>query len=281
MSATHEQFRDLLDVEDSVPMEKLADIARHGVPSKIRGEVWKYLLGVSKPDKSEEMKHERKQTAEYNSLDKSISTELVRNIRQQLNRAYSKHEFFQQEMVQQRIINIISSYMNYNTEKEYHPGMISLITPFVYSQKKESEIFWSFEALLRKIDYHFDDDLMTDKLSRFMMYLRSVHSELFNYFEEEELSPNDWAMSWLKYLLSRELPLECIMRLWDTYFSYPDGLDLHIYVCLAILSNCSEELLELEISELKAFLQHLPMMDMDQIISQAYNIRDEIRSNNL
>lgn len=63
----------------------------------------------------------------------------------------------------------------------------------------------------------------------------------------------------------------------------------------AILVNCSEELMELEISELKAFLQHLPSMDMDevsdcpsaaitecnlclQIITQAYNIRDEIKS---
>jgi len=49
----------------------------------------------------------------------------------------------------------------------------------------------------------------------------------------------------------------------------------------AILVNCAEELLELEVSELKAFLQHLPVLDMDQVISQAYVIRDEIRTNNL
>jgi hypothetical protein len=36
-------------------------------------------------------------------------------------------------------------------------------------------------------------------------------------------------------------------------------------VLAAILVNCSEELQELEISELKAFLQHLPSMDMDQV----------------
>lgn len=34
-------------------MTKLIDISRHGIPSKVRGEVWKYLLGVSKPDKGE------------------------------------------------------------------------------------------------------------------------------------------------------------------------------------------------------------------------------------
>jgi len=72
-----------------------------------------------------------------------------------------------------------------------------------------------------------------------------------------------------------------VLRLWDTYFSVPDGLELQVYVCLAILMNCSEDLMELEVSELRAFLQHLPAMDMDEIISQAYNIRDEVRSSNL
>lgn len=89
-------------------------------------------------------------------------------------------------------------------------------------------------------------------------------------------------MSWLSYLLSRELPLECTLRLWDTYFSGSDGFDLHIYVCigtqldlshmnlrhlLAILVNCSESLVELEVSELKSFLQRLPYMDMDEVRS--------------
>jgi len=134
---------------------------------------------------------------------------------------------------------------------------------------------------MKKLEHYLTENSLTDQLSRFMMYLRSVHSELFNYFEEEELSPNDWAMSWLRWLLSRELPVECVLRLWDTYFSISDGFDLHVYVCLAILVNCAEELLELEVSELKAFLQHLPVLDMDQVISQAYVIRDEIRTNNL
>jgi hypothetical protein len=41
---------------------------------------------------------------------------------------------------------------------------------------------------------------------------------------------------------------------------------------LAILANCAEELQELEISELKALLQHLPVMDMDLVnFSLCYN----------
>jgi len=247
----------------------------------------KYLLEVSKPDKAEESKHERKQVQEYTEIDKSISAEIKKKIkiRQQIKRSYPKVNIFHEEVVQTKMENIISAYMNYNTEIEYVPsyisGMICLLGPLVYSLKKESDIFWSFQALMKKLEQYLAEDTITDKMSRIMMYLRSVQPELFNYFEEEELSPNDWAMSWLSFLLAKELPLECVLRLWDTYFSYPDGFEIHIFVCIAILVNCSESLMELDISELKSFLQRLPSMDMDEIISQAYNIRDEVKHSNL
>jgi len=166
------------------------------------------------------------------------------------------------------------------SELDASRGYVCLLAPLVGSLKKESDIFWCFEALIKKIEQTFAEESLQDRLAKFMMYFRSIHPELFNYFEEEELLPNDWAMSWLKYLLAHELPFDCVLRLWDTYFAGPDGLDLHVYVCLAILRHCTEELMELEVSELKAYLQHLPPMDMDEIISQAYNIRDEIKSNN-
>jgi len=280
MAATVEQFKDLLDAEDSVDMTMLVNIAKHGIPSKVRGEVWKYLLGVAKPDKSEEMKHARRQNQEYKETEKTISADLRNSIKNQINRTYLKNSFFQREPVQQEIQNVISAYMNYHTQTDFTRGIISLLGPIVYSLKNEVEVFWCFEALMQKLEQHFAEETLQDKLARFMMYFRSIHPELFNYFEEEELLPNDWAMSWLKNLLAQELPFDCVFRLWDTYFAGPDGLDLHLYVCIAILRNCTEELMELEISELKAFLQHLPSMDMDEIISQAYNIRDEIKSNN-
>jgi len=259
-------------------MAKLIDISRHGIPSKVRGEVWKYLLGVYKPDKVEKVKRERNQNQDYNAIDKTCTPDMVKSIKNTIARKFSKYEFFQRPEVQARIVEIISAYVNYMTDVEYSPSMISLIGPFVYSLKKDSEIFWCFEALMKKIEQHSSEDSLPDKMSRLMMYVRLVHSELANHFEEEELSLNDWSMSWLKNLLSKELPLECVMRLWDNYFS--DGFDLHIYVCLAILANCAEELQELEISELKALLQHLPVMDMDLIISQAGTIYEEIRANN-
>lgn len=67
----------------------------------------------------------------------------------------------------------------------------------------------------------------------------------------------------------------------DTYFAVPDLLDLHLYVCLAILMNCKDALEDLDRSETMSMLCSLPSLDVDrvsdlaltQIISDAVNIR--------
>ena len=55
MAGTLEEYRDILMADTFVDLPRLKLRAQQGVPSEIRGEVWKYLLGVSKPDKSEEV----------------------------------------------------------------------------------------------------------------------------------------------------------------------------------------------------------------------------------
>jgi len=54
----------------------------------------------------------------------------------------------------------------------------------------------------------------------------------YSYFEEEEIDANAWIPSWLRFLLARELHLNSVLRLWDTYFSCQESLELHTYVCL-------------------------------------------------
>eukprot|EP01116_Phalansterium_solitarium_P011618 TRINITY_DN27359_c0_g1_i1.p1 TRINITY_DN27359_c0_g1~~TRINITY_DN27359_c0_g1_i1.p1 ORF type:complete len:282 (+),score=33.46 TRINITY_DN27359_c0_g1_i1:13-858(+) len=277
MAAPVDQFRELLDAEVSVDLGKLIDIAKHGIPGKVRGEVWEYLLEVSKPDKSEEMKQDRKHTQDYMEIDKS-STDVRKSVQHHLKRYNPKMAFFHSPAIQQRFENIMCSHHNYDGGSDVSSigGLVAMLGPFVYCMKKESQQFWCFQAFMKKRARHFDADSINRQLSRFMMCFRSILPELFNHFEEEELSPKHYIVDWLKYLLAPNLRLECIMRLWDTYFSIPNGFDLHIYVCIAILSHCSEALMELEMFELKLFLQHLPMIDMDEIISKAHNIRLEV-----
>ncbi|KAN0041671.1 hypothetical protein ACTFIV_004215 [Dictyostelium citrinum] len=288
MACTEEEFTELLSGEVFIDMDKLIAISRHGIPDKVRPEVWKYLLGISKTDKSEEERVKKQQQQEYKEIDKNDS-ETTKKIRahlkryQNFNRDKSDPRLkidWQSVEIRNKVENIIISYNNYNNDIEYSFGMLAILGPFISTLQTESDIFFCFAAMMKKIEENLQSESLTLKLSRFMMYFRSVLPELFSHFEEEEINSNDWATSWIQNYLSCELPIECTLRLWDTYLSGRLGLDLHVYVCLAILTNFSEELLELEHSEILSFLQHLPGIDIDQIIAQAYNIFDDIRANN-
>jgi len=280
MAGTEEDFLELLGGEVYVDMDRLVDTARHGIPEKVRGEVWKHLLEVSKPDKSEEGRLKKQQQQDYRDLQKNNNPEITKMVRHQLKRYRVKDRggFFQTSEVRTRMENVIVTYTNNNTDVEYHFGMLSLLGPLVVTLPLESDIFFCFSALMKKIEQDFLVDSIPNKVSRFMMHFRSVQPELFSHFEEEEVNSNDWATSWLRFLLSCELPLDCVMRLWDTYFADELGLELHIYVCLVIIVNCAEELLEMESTEILSFLQHLPVMDMEVVIAQAHTLRDEIRA---
>ncbi|KAN0048009.1 hypothetical protein ACTA71_002400 [Dictyostelium dimigraforme] len=302
MACTEEEFTELLSGEVYIDMDKLIAISRHGIPDKVRPEVWKYLLGVSKTDKSEEERVKKQQQQEYKEIDKN-DTETTKKIRAHLKRYHNRDKSdtrikidWQGVEIRNKIENIIIAYNKYNNDLEYSFGMLSILGPFISTLQTESDIFFCFAAMMKKIEENLQIESLTLKLSRFIMYFRSVLPELnlyqltnnynlinflrFSHFEEEEINSNDWATSWIQNYLSCELPIECTLRLWDTYLSGRLGLDLHVYVCLAILTNFSDELLELEHSEILSFLQHLPGIDIDQIIAQAYNIFDDIRANN-
>ncbi|KAJ1679805.1 hypothetical protein EV182_001290, partial [Spiromyces aspiralis] len=112
---------------------------------------------------------------------------------------------------------------------------------------------------------------LNKRIAQFLTYFRIVLPDL--YFEDEEVDMNEWVSSWLQYLLARELPLQCTLRLWDVYFSQPDFMDFHPFVCLALLSHLRETLEDLEQSEIRTMLLRLPDVDIPQIINQAFNFR--------
>jgi len=51
MASTVEEYLEVMNAEVYVDIYKLRDMARHGIPDPVRGEVWKYLLGVQDPNK--------------------------------------------------------------------------------------------------------------------------------------------------------------------------------------------------------------------------------------
>jgi len=127
-----------------------------------------------------------------------------------------------------------------------------------------------------RLEQHFVQTSVSERLAHLTFLFRSMIPDLYTYFEEEEVEFRDWAVSWTKYLFARELPVEKLWRLWDTYFALDEGFELHVYVCIAILQHYRETLEELEQSEIKTILARLPSIRVPEILQQAVNIKQEM-----
>ncbi|KAG2197561.1 hypothetical protein INT47_009559 [Mucor saturninus] len=267
-------FNEILQSEVYVDLERLRILARHGIPNKLRGEVWKFLLGVEQADRSKELSSSKARSEEYEQMDK-INPEISKKIRGDVSRYQNRTPELAGKHYTERFENILIAYMNANRDIEYHPSLTTLCAPFIYSLEKECDAYFCFERLMQAIVDEYDTTNMKEQVANFMTLFRYVLPDLRNYFEEEEVDLNEFTTSWLQYLLSKEMKFENLIRLWDSYFAMPDPLEFHPFVCLAILRNARENLEDLEQSEIRTMLLRLPFMDMRPIIAEAYNLRHE------
>jgi hypothetical protein len=207
--------------------------------------------------------------------------EILRVLKTELARYQRRNTAFKTAKTENKILNILYGYLH-NAQGAWHvhnAALVHVVAPFAALLKKESEASYCFQLMMRALDTHFSVANGRQTLGRFLMLFRSRLPELFTHFEEEDLEASQWASPWLQWLLCRELPFECCLRLWDSYLSAPDGhgFELHTFVCLAILDNCQTDLIELEHAELLAFLRHLPSLDMDRIVTQAQYLAHDFR----
>ncbi|KAK9768011.1 hypothetical protein K7432_001695 [Basidiobolus ranarum] len=213
---------------------------------------------------------------EYQLMDKE-NTESSKRIHGEVSRYCRKMGISTHNGKLTTFENVISAYLNRNKAVEYTPALVSLCGPFVETIDNESEVFFCFERLMTILSEHFEECGVNEIVAKFLTLFRISIPDLYNYFQEEEVDLNEWATSWLLHLLAKELPLECLLRLWDSYFSSNDFLELHLYVCIAMLRYYKDNLEELEHSEIRALLLRLPELDMDQVIHQAIYLMHEIK----
>eukprot|EP00002_Diphylleia_rotans_P033235 TRINITY_DN7045_c0_g1_i1.p1 TRINITY_DN7045_c0_g1~~TRINITY_DN7045_c0_g1_i1.p1 ORF type:complete len:284 (+),score=45.29 TRINITY_DN7045_c0_g1_i1:43-894(+) len=274
MATTADEFREILNADGTIDMNRLRDVSRHGVAAEVRGDVWKYLLGVSKPDKSQAATDRRKMAEEYHDLVKS--SESLHQIKNDILRYTRRQSDLSVPNLREKAERVLSSFFNFkNSTIPYHSGIVSMTIAFFACVSEESDVYFCLKNLVRKIEDKFQGDHIRVDVANFMMLFRSLIPDLYNHFEEEEIHPKEWVISWIRFLLAKELPLstECLLRLWDSYFSCETPFEIHVYICLAVLEACREELLERDQSDIMLFLQRLPELDMDQIITRAYNIQ--------
>ncbi|KAI8062644.1 rab-GTPase-TBC domain-containing protein [Gongronella butleri] len=235
-------YEEILQSEVYVDIDRLRILARHGVPQQIRGDVWKFLLGVEQADRSKELSSSKERQEEYAQIDKT-DPDVAKRIRGEVSRYQRKVRELEGKHYAEQFENVILAYLNTNRSVEYSPGMVALCAPFIYCLDKEYDAYYCFERMMQAID--------------------------------EEVDLNEWVTSWLQHLLAKEMTFDDLLRLWDVYFAIVDPLEFHPFICLSILRNVKEKLEDLEQSEIRTILLRLPCLNMRMIIAEAVNLRHE------
>lgn len=287
------EVMEILDAETHVDVLRLTDLCLHGrIPEPLRAETWKYLLSISLPEKSEDIKRAKRLDHEFEEFERSpgptsVDDDIFLHVQKDVIPRYSRFPRDAQAAMCLQAQHVLLRYLHLHPW-EYQSGMSDLLVPLTHLFKSERDQYLCFEALMGRVHERLTDEGCRSLIVTFNTLFRHTLPELYHYFEDESVSPSTWLPSWMRFLFAPELPLPCLLRLWDVYFAGEQRLEtrappyeLHTYVCLAVLQTCQEELLELDGGEVSWFLQHLPVLDVDQLITVARNVRDDVHGREL
>eukprot|EP00586_Coscinodiscus_wailesii_P011548 CAMPEP_0172507918 /NCGR_PEP_ID=MMETSP1066-20121228/207651_1 /TAXON_ID=671091 /ORGANISM="Coscinodiscus wailesii, Strain CCMP2513" /LENGTH=308 /DNA_ID=CAMNT_0013285651 /DNA_START=313 /DNA_END=1239 /DNA_ORIENTATION=+ len=143
----------------------------------------------------------------------------------------------------------------------------------------EADTYWCLSAILVKIQDHYTPDQPGIQRMNFRLeeLIERVDPELSSHFKEQGIEICLFTFKWMNCLLVRELPLHCLIRVWDTYLSEEErGFDaFHVNVCAACLKKFSTQLKTMNYDEIFFFVQNLPTSDwgdeqVEMLLSQAF-----------
>lgn len=305
------QFERLLEKE-VVDLDKLRKLSWGGVPTKYRPTVWRLLLGYmpSKQDRRAAMLERKRQ--EYVELlqqyyyipDTDRGTREQTTLRQilvDIPRTNADVKLFQNERIHQCMERVLYIWAIRHPASGYVQGINDLMTPFLVVflsafieepqtcdlaavsdeslQIVEADSYWCLTKLLDDIQDHytFAQPGLQRMVQRMEELVHRCDAELFEHIvERENVQFVQFAFRWMNCLLMRELPLDGIVRIWDTYLCEDSGFEsFHVYVCAAILMTFGETLKTLEFQDLVLFLQNLPTKDwveneIEPLLSRAF-----------
>lgn len=143
---------------------------------------------------------------------------------------------------------------------------------------------------------------VTAALSRFMAAFRAFLPELSAHFDHENMlnffAGEEWLVWWIKWFGVKVYRSEDLSRLWDMYFGYRsipelgddetlvplaltesapcDPRKLHIFNCLSIMRASSDKLMDLDQSETRHMLSHMPRCrNLEAVLVQASGMLSE------
>eukprot|EP01084_Bolivina_argentea_P079397 144030_1 len=102
----------------------------------------------------------------------------------------------------------------------------------------EADSYWCLDYLIEGLQLNYTDNQpgIYNMVSQLEDVIKRVNASLYKHFEAQKIEIFQFSFRWMNCLLMRELSLENIIRLWDTYLC--EGVELsagfsefHVFVC--------------------------------------------------
>ncbi|XP_059612411.1 TBC1 domain family member 22B [Phlebotomus argentipes] len=300
-----EKFTVLLE-EPLLNLIALKQLSWSGIPKKMRPVTWRLLSGylpTSLERRNSVLERKRldyhKLVSQYFPVDSrdEAQQDTYHQIHIDVPRMNPHVPLFQQHLVQEMFERILFIWAIRHPASGYVQGINDLVTPFfiIFLQETldskveletfkledlseeqrniiEADSFWCLSKFLDCIqdNYIFAQLGIQAKVNHLKELIQRIDGNLHKHLVQHGVDYLQFSFRWMNNLLTRELPLHCTIRLWDTYLAESDGFAVfQLYVCAAFLLHWREQLLqEKDFQGLMLMLQNLPTHNwMDSHIS--------------
>ncbi|KAK9835253.1 hypothetical protein WJX84_005521 [Apatococcus fuscideae] len=188
------------------------------------------------------------------------------------------------------MIRALFIFAKLNPGLTYIQGMNELLAPLYYTfstdidhdagKHAEADAFYCFIDLISEFRDNFCQSLDNSHLGikatmgRLTDALRAADQELWLHIDiKNKVNPQFFAFRWITLLLTQEFPFPDAVRLWDTLLSDPAGrTECLLQLCIAMLMNIRNELLEGDFSQNLKMLQRYPPVDVNAILYKAQQL---------
>ncbi|KAK2184906.1 hypothetical protein NP493_249g08000 [Ridgeia piscesae] len=314
LSSKCEKFKTMLE-SANIDLDDVKTMSWSGIPGQYRPTAWKILSGYLPPSLDRRQPTlERKRQEYYNFVEQYFDTRLqevhketFRQIHIDVPRMSPLIALFQQDKVQEIFERILYIWAIRHPASGYVQGINDLVTPFfvvflteyitddaeldMYEVSNlseaavrmlEADCFWCFSKLLDGIqdNYTFAQPGIQLKVNALKDLVSRIDNSLHSHLMEHHIEYLQFAFRWMNNLLMREMPLRCIIRLWDTYLAETDGFaTFHLYVCASFLTRHSYDLQrEKDFQGLMMLIQNLPTHhwtdnEIGLLLAEAYKLK--------
>ncbi|CAH0713445.1 unnamed protein product, partial [Brenthis ino] len=305
-----ERFQQVLE-SSVLDLDELKQLSWSGIPTKVRAVTWRLLAGYLPANAERRAETLERKRADYKHLvrqyyDAEREEDTYRQIHIDIPRMSPLVALFQQITVQVMFERILYIWAIRHPASGYVQGINDLVTPFfmVFLQEAapgkeldnfpldslteqqrdiiEADSFWCLSKFLDSIqdNYIFAQLGIQYKVNQLKELIRRIDLPLHEHLQKHGVDYLQFSFRWMNNLLTREIPLPCTIRLWDTYLAESDGFAIfQLYVCAAFLLHWRERLmLEKDFQGLMILLQNVPTQNwtdsnISVLVAEAYRLK--------